>query len=210
MYRQRGRHDRALRPGAAVAAVHDRGQRERPAPAVVADVAVAEVEPGGADLAVVVHRLDHRQAVGVRGAHDPRRDQRVRVVQVQHVRAVLPDERDQVALGVRRPDRRERQQRLLQLADSAPISSELRRNGTHLDAGGAQLRRSRRRRRCSPRTAGPRSTGCARRRLSQVGNVEVNLSACRSCPRWRRSPRTCASVRPATPCRGSRSPRSVP
>ena len=89
VHRQRGRHQRALRRRAAVALVPHRRPAERLAPAVVAVVAVAEIEPGRADLPVVVHGLHHRHAVRVRGADHPGREQRVRVVQVQHVRPVL-------------------------------------------------------------------------------------------------------------------------
>ena len=110
---QRGGHHRALRAGAAVAGVHDRGQRERAAAAVVADVAVAEVQRVGADLAVVVHGVDDRQAVGMCGPHDPGGDEGVRVVQVEQVRFVLPDQFPEVPLGGRRADRRDRQQCLL-------------------------------------------------------------------------------------------------
>ena len=66
------RHDGALRPRSPVAGVLYRRQRDDTPPAVVADVPVAEVHPGGAHVPVVVHGLDDRYTVPVRDPYHPR------------------------------------------------------------------------------------------------------------------------------------------
>ena len=147
------------RAGSPAARTPCRGSRGRCAPS-------RKYSPVDADLPVVVHGLHHRHAVRVRGPHHPGRQQRVRVVQVQHVRPLRASS-----------PRRSRWAAAPQIGDSGSsafgaagaacaISSELRRNGSTVDPGRGQLRdlgvdddvlagRLRRRR-----------SGCARRRPS--------------------------------------------
>ncbi len=66
------RHRDRLYPGVAVAPVLDGGQAEPGADAVGADAVVAQVQAIGAAVAVVVHGLDHRDAVPSRDADHPR------------------------------------------------------------------------------------------------------------------------------------------
>jgi hypothetical protein len=86
-----------------------------------------------------VHGLHDRHAVRVRGPHDPGRQQRVRIVQVQHVGTLPAQQVGEVALGRPAEDRRERQQGLLserELADRVGSAQERQ----HLDPGRRELR----------------------------------------------------------------------
>ena len=83
---------------AAVAAVDDAAER-RAAEAVLADAAVP-VEVGvDADEAVVVEGLHDRHPLPRGRPVDGRRDERKRVVAVDHVGSVLADERGDLAVG---------------------------------------------------------------------------------------------------------------
>src|SRR6185295_11357590 len=99
VHRQGGRHDGALERRTAIALVLDGREPEGAALAVGADVAVAEVHAGRADLPVVVDRLHHRDPELVRSTYHRGRQQRVRVVQVHDVRLLSTQHSSQRAGG---------------------------------------------------------------------------------------------------------------
>ncbi len=93
------RHRRGLGTRSPVAGVPNGWRRKRPTDTVVAVRTIAVKQAVDAGLAEVVHGVHHRYAVRVRGADDPWRDQRVRIVQVKDIGPVLGEQPTELALG---------------------------------------------------------------------------------------------------------------
>ena len=89
---QRGCHRDALQLRVAIATVLDRRPRERLADAIRARMTIAEVQAVGTHVAVVVHCLHYRHAHRLGRPHDPWRDQRVGIVEMNDVRLHLTEQ----------------------------------------------------------------------------------------------------------------------
>ena len=75
----------------------------------------------GTEQAVVVQRLHHRAGLGARRVVDRRREQRKRVVEVDHVGALLPDQTPHAVIALAVPDGPDRQPNAAELLDAVVV-----------------------------------------------------------------------------------------
>ncbi|MEZ5261400.1 MAG: hypothetical protein R2755_06390 [Acidimicrobiales bacterium] len=133
-------HGHRLQAGAPIAGVLHGGPW-RPTPgASVTGRAVAEVVARDAHVAEVVHGLHHRDAQGVGGTHHPRRQQRVRVVQVHDVGAAVAQHPGEALVRRTGVDRRPAHQHLAHRRHQLDLFGAAQEQ-LHIDARVAELLR---------------------------------------------------------------------